>query len=104
MGVSIKGPRLSQRDVRDLRGVAEQLAALNHMLTMTTWQGAPVARVLLDQIYPKVVGLYNRGERILPKGEWILGAETAPGAPQETSADENATPAANSEPGEPDSP
>ena|SRR5271166_375378 len=93
--------RLAQREVRDIRAAIEGLAALGQMLGQTTWQGAPAARVLLEQIWKPLAAIYNKHEVILPQSEWIP-SEATEDAPPASSAAAAAGSYGKSQPGEPE--
>jgi len=84
--------KLNLADVRALRRAYEQLAAIKGMLMQTNWQASPACQLLVDQVAAVVAGVYNKGEVMLPRSEWLGPAETPPPAPASPDAPDPAFP------------
>jgi hypothetical protein len=74
-------PRLSLRELRDLREAFQLLAAARGALSRSSWAGSSAVIALVDTAALKIGPIYDRGEYALPQSEWVLGGPATQGAP-----------------------
>ncbi len=55
-------PRLTRREVEELRRAAELLTQSGRALHQSSWQGAPAVGAIVADVYQLVASLYNRAE------------------------------------------
>jgi hypothetical protein len=86
------GPRLCQREIRDIGRACKRLAALNAMLQTTSVQWAPAALLEIQETYELLAPIYNRGEPLLPEFRNAQPPESPQEAPQEQPRDGSTSP------------
>jgi hypothetical protein len=90
------------RQWQALGRAAKACAGLDASLRMASWQGAPSARVLVEQVYETIAELFNAAERAYIDAPAPELTETGPGHDAAPSAGELAQGAPGTPPGKPE--
>jgi len=79
MGVRIRGPRLSQGDVKQLMLSHSKLVALDRTLNGTNWAGRDACRILVGEVDVFICELYNKAERAMMRSAEAPAPASSPG-------------------------